>query len=353
MELIVDKGFLTSFFQHNSSDRHKHLFDDFIRFIRKLQANFSLITNFSSQEELEVFTLENPLLEIIIEKAKPPIFLEEFNQIIREKPFHEQHPCMKLFLVNCSTKDCNNLEGSYGYSFICGENFNWKWPLFYSDRDDAVMIISNSKNLPDFKKFNHWEKLKVYQHSLNAAVLIDRYLFERPKDQMLLNVKALFSNLIKNNAKAKIAIDITLIAEAPKKPVYTLSEAYSALDLFFKESFPIVNFTLVRYDKQLDYKLKELGYEIHDRRILTNYFQMESGKGFNLVNKTGFVGPSDSKFYFLFNLYGTNILDARHTLEGYAAYTAIATEVYGSNKNRLLLQFQSTKETNNITPATA
>lgn len=343
MEIIVDKGFLTSFFQHNSSDRHKHLFDDFIRFIRKLHPGFSLVTNFSSQEELDAHTLENPLLEIIIEKAGPPVFLEEFNQRLREKAFYEQHSCLKMFLVDCSTKDCNTLEGAYGYSFICGENFNWKWQPFYSDRDDSTRYITSNTALPENLRFDSWSSLAKYKHPLNAVLIVDNYILSDKSNQPVeYNLKPLLLSLLPKN-KTEIPVDITIITEQDPKNG-SIKEAVKNLEEYLKSGIPDLDFNLniIKYDRNILYRLDNEGFSIHNRRIITNYFWMESGVGFNIMNHKGKVNDSDSDISFKFNLLGQNYNGLKYLLKGYAAYAEIAKDkfTFGSEKvNRLLTEF--------------
>lgn len=354
MDLIVDKGFLQSFFTYNSSERHKPIFDDFVKFVRKLQPGFTLVSNFTSLEEMIEFAKVNPLLEIIVEKTPQPVYVQDFEQELKKRDYYEQSCCFKLCLVDFSTKACSALESAYGYSFISGENMAYKWKPFYSEREDDSLCITSSTATPDMLRFDGWAKFDSYKHPINAVLIIDGYILSDKSQQRIdQNLKPLLKSLLPKK-KTALPVDITIITEeAPKGSNFKVLQ--QNLENYLKEELQELQFnlTIVRFDKTILCKLNSDGFNIHDRRIITNYFWIESGIGFNIINDRGKVKNSDSFINYKFNLLGHNYSRLRHILKGYAAYVNIANEIYGSNKNRLLTHFLSLKTTNTSKPKAA
>jgi hypothetical protein len=342
MEIVIDKDFLQSFFTFNSSERHKPVYDDFIRFIRKLQPGFTLISNFDSLEEMITCAEINPLLEIIIEKTPKVDLLEDLGNTLKQPEHYENSCCLKMCLVELSTKECSTLEHAFGYSYITGESMAYKWKPYFSEREDLERIISPDTEIEVDKRFDSWKTLEQFKHPFNAVVIVDKYILSDKADQPIdKNLKPLLLHLLPKK-KTDIQIDVTIIAEQDKeslrKEPAKFESIYKDLDQFLKKEFPYnsINLSVVKFNKDLLHKLPKEGFRIHDRRVITNYFCFKTGIGFNLFDKKGKVEDSDSEMDVQFNLYGYNFKRVNRLLKGYAAYANIATEVYGTNKNRLL-----------------
>jgi hypothetical protein len=342
MEIVIDKGFLQSFFTFNSSERHKPIYDDFVQFIRKLEPGFTLVSNFSSLSELFEQATINPLLEIIIEKAPKLELIEDFEQALKQQDYYENSCSLKLCLVEFSSKDCSTLENTFGYSFISGESMAYKWKSYFSKREDLERIISPDTEIDADKRFDSWKTLEQYKHPLNSVVIVDKYILSDKSNQPIdKNLKPLLINLLPKK-KTAMQIDITIIAEQEernqRKEPLKFKAIFDDLEAFLNREFPEnrINLSIVKFSKDLLHKLPKEGFRIHDRRIITNYFCFKTGIGFNLFDKKGRVEDSDSEMDVQFNLYGYNYKRVNRLLKGYAAYTNIATEVYGTNKNRLL-----------------
>lgn len=345
MELIIDKGFLESFFTYNSLERHKAVYDDFIKFVRKLQPGFKLISNFATRTELNEAIFLNPLLEILIEK-NPVIELiseAEFTSKFKQPEFYENSCSLKLFLVDFANKDCTNLEAAFGYSFISGETLAYKWKPFFSEREDLSRCITTSADTPAELCFDSWAKLEAFKHPLNSVLIVDGYLLSDKSQQRIdQNLKPLLKSILPKK-KNTLPIDITIITEeGPKNSTFLAIKL--ELEEHLKSELPdlVFDLSIIKFDKNIIYKIASEGFNIHDRRIITNYFWLESGIGFNIMNDRGKVKNSDSFMTWNFNLIGQNYNRLKHILKGYAAYSKIATEVYGSNQNRLLTQFHTT-----------
>ncbi|GHA76634.1 hypothetical protein [Pontibacter akesuensis] len=340
MELLVDKGFLLSFFRYNSSERHKPVYDDFVKFIRKLHPGFTLVSNFSSLDEIIEQAKVNPLLELIIEKQPKVLLEQDFEQKLKHPAYYHEGSCFKLGLVDFDNKDCSTLEEAFGYSYISGENMAYKWKPFFSDREDTSRCITSNRTTPDMLRFDSWEKLRDYKHPINSVLIVDGYILSDKSQQRIdNNLKPLLKSLLPNK-KTDVPVDITIITEEQSK-TSNFQALQQSLVNYLKEELTELEFSLsiVRFDRNLLYKLKTEGFSIHDRRIITNYFWIESGIGFNIINDKGKVKDSDSFINYKFNLLGHNYNLLQHILRGYAAYINIAKEVYGINNNRLLTQF--------------
>lgn len=340
MEIVVDKGFLQSFFTYNSSHRHKAIYDDFVKFVRKLQPGFTLVSNFDSLTEMIEFAEVNPLLEIIIEKQPKLELLQNFDQALKQRYYYKNGCCMKLCLVDFSTKECSVLESAYGYSFISGESMAYKWKAFFSEREDDSRCITSSTTTPEMLRFDSWSKLDSYKHPIHSLLIVDGYILSDKSQQRIEQNLMPLLRILLPKKKTEFPVDITIITEEQPRASNFRAIQQNLIDYLKEELHELeFNISIIRFDRTILYKLSSEGFNIHDRRIITNYFWIESGIGFNIMNDRGKVKNSDSFINYKFNLLGHNYSRLQYILKGYAAYAGIATEVYGTNKNRLLTQF--------------
>ncbi|MFD2514198.1 hypothetical protein ACFSRY_09995 [Pontibacter locisalis] len=342
MELVVDKGFLDGFFQFNSSAEKRAVYDSFIQFVKSIRRGLKVVCNFSDYSELEFYLESNALLQAI-EEREPQYTLEaQLSGIVKGASFYQQGSCFKMFFIGSDCNECDQLEKQVGFSFINAAELEKKWSRFLTSKEILRYQITNNPEIAADERFDSWRKLRDYKHPINAIVVADRYILcDKYEQKIQCNLKPLLLELIPDR-KTIIPVDLTIIA-SQKDSKHSFESIKTDLDTYFEECIPSVqvNLTIIDFDDELKALIEnQHGTDFHDRRIVTTYYWYEIGKGFNLFKYRDQLKPSSSKLYMGFNLYSSNQDDVKLLLEEYAACASMAKNVFGSNKNRLLLPYQ-------------
>lgn len=360
MEIVIDRHFFEGF-KRNNPEEQQPAYDNFLIFMDNLHKDSVLIGNYSTLEEFIDHMRENPLLERLLETPMAFFPAPNLQDEICEPAFYERGCSLKLFFVEKPEAKCKDLERRFGYYYFSGKLLGKTWGGVFTDREIGRYFITSRKAIPDNIKFDSWRKLKALQHPLNAIVIVDKYILVDGENQSIeANLKPLLLEIIPNKQN-ELPIEIIIIAEQGvsnnaehrRKGWYEKQEidnlyfrsVFKELKRFLKENFPntIIDLTIAVLDKKVKNALKNEGFEIHDRRIITNYYWIEAGKGFNLFDNSNQVKASDSKLYYGFNANGANIVDIEHLLECYAKCIEKCRDhnIYGSKNNRLLTHFKN------------
>ncbi|MBX0332996.1 hypothetical protein K3G39_07075 [Pontibacter sp. HSC-14F20] len=338
MEIVIDKGFLDGFFRYNFTEEKKAVYDSFIHFIKNIKRGVKVICDFDDYDELETYVTANPLLHAIEEREPHYELKSDLSQLVKQAGFYNHGNAFKMFFLKTPCEECNVLEGQVGYSFMNAEDLNQKWKRFLTAKELTRYHISTNPEIDPNERFDAWGKIQDYPHPVNSIVIADKYvLCDKSGQRIEHNLKPLLLELIPNR-KMLVPVDVTIIA-SQKESNREFSQIKSELDSFFKMKLPLVqvNLTIIDFDDKVKAHVEsEVDSDFHDRRIVTNYYWYEVGKGFNLFKRANQLRPSNSKLYMGFNLYGSNQVDVKLLLEEYSACAAVAENVHGENKNRLL-----------------
>jgi hypothetical protein len=346
MEIVIDRAFLNEYYSNSHTPEDKNKYKKFINFIKELKrGEFKLICDFDGIEEIDFYIMNNALLSEIDEKEPEYVLCPDLYKKIKEVTFYEKNGGLKLFFLNNSGVNNDDLENQFGYKFFSEIDITNRWNLFLTDKEIKRYFVTNNPGISNEDKFDSWSKLMDFKHPVNSIVVADKYILCDGSLQPLEhNLKPLLCQLIPNN-KNLIPVDITIIAkqDVSKKPFEALK---TDLEKYIKGVVPKakINLTLIDLDNELEQALKnKYKSDFHDRRIVTTYYWYEVGKGFNLFRHHNKLNPSNSKLYIGFNLFASNQDDVRLLLEEYAACASLAKkeQYYGTNKNRLLLPYQN------------
>ena len=131
--------------------------------------------------------------------------------------------------------------------------------------------------------FSSWGAFDCLQHiPFNEILLNDNYILSDKKQQpMDKNIIGLLKNLLEQKRAQEIKLNIFTKDLNPKQPG-TDEQIKEAVEIRYRKlNSGLANFKkkiqLVNNDLQRDH------YELHDRVLITNFFSIDSGKGFNLL----------------------------------------------------------------------
>jgi hypothetical protein len=264
---------------------------------------------------------------------------------IQQKPFYKQGSVFKLFFVELSKSDCQTCKQKFGYVYLNSQNIDDEWKIFDSERENTRLTVTKSPDLPISLKFDNWAKLQEFQHPLNTILLFDNYILqERTKRDGSLkyglndNIKPLLKNLL-GNCQLDISLEIIIFSQeiqlfnssAPNQ----IELIYNDLVNYITAQFPQLNFklSLVKYDQML-YRSIRADLE-HDRFLITNYFSLKCGGGFDLFDKNNRINRR-TEIELNFNFDHRFFPHLLYSLENLKKYTSVATEFYPDKTNRLL-----------------
>jgi hypothetical protein len=247
----------------------------------------------SSNENFYEQVKEDPYLELLIDTC--PINLEThdfLNEEIRLLEFYEKGSYFKLFLISESARECDILSGNYGYEYISPENFEQKWTIYNSLREDSSRKVTASSSLSKVNRFDSWDCMDTFLHPVNSILINDRYILNDKQNKKIHN--NLLPLLIKLAKKASkiIPLEITILAD-PSPNFLDYKKIHTRLSL--------------ELDRNLGsgrYKLNLIRFSSHDRFILTNYFYITSGQGFTFFREDNKIDRNiitTIEFQFIFS----------------------------------------------------
>ena len=131
--------------------------------------------------------------------------------------------------------------------------------------------------------FRSWEAFNSLKHiPFNEIVLNDNYVLNDNKQQpMDKNIIGLLKNLLEQKREQEVRVKI-FTKDLNPKPPGTDQQIKEAVEIRYRKlNSGLANFKkkvqIINNDLQRDY------YELHDRVLITNFFSIDSGKGFNLI----------------------------------------------------------------------
>lgn len=292
LELFLDKEFANTFGHAYAGD--EEYVEDFRKFFLKNLQKFKLVSNFLDQDDLMNHARDNALLEQIIERIPTLDFSTDLLAETGSPEFPLTGSPFKLVLTGEDTTKCDEHRKHFGLEYFNPENLSDRWKLYYSRRTDINKKTTDDPEILDDHKFNTWDKFKPFIHPLNAIIIIDFYLLSWVREDDLRanldnNILPLLSNLL-SEASDEIPVEIMLISEFKDTPPKKLKERVSISQALIEKELKIRTpkhflLNIVVHSKS---NYPAHFQEFHDRLIITNYFYIESGSGFNFFSGLGF-----------------------------------------------------------------
>ena len=133
------------------------------------------------------------------------------------------------------------------------------------------------------ENFSSWAAFDCLRHiPFNEVILNDNYILSDKKQQpMDKNIIGLLKNLLVKKRAQEVKLSIFTKDLNPKQPG-TDEQIQEAVETRYRK----LNSGLANFKKQIQIVNNDLQrdhYELHDRVLLTNFFSIDSGKGFNLL----------------------------------------------------------------------
>jgi len=310
LELVLDKEFINTF--HLAYNGNEEYVDDFRKYFIKNMQKLKLVSNYIDIEDIKSQAKDNPLLELIIERIPTLDFRSDLLTQIDSQDFPVTGSPFKLVLTGENTETCNKRRKRFGLEYLNPSNLSDRWKLYFSQRTDISRKTTLDAEIPDEYKFDSWDKFKSFSHPLNSVIIIDFYFLAwKTKNELDINMRNNILPLLEKlmvEASDEVPVEILILSEInDKSPTPTQNNRVIesqqkievGLKLLTKKKFSlnIIVHNKMNYPRDFE--------AFHDRAVITNFFYIESGKGFNLFRGTGrdnrVDGNTEVKFRFIFN----------------------------------------------------
>jgi len=253
-------------------------FKTFLKFIKKNFRNYTLITDYADEKQFIEHSLENPILEILIDKFDRIKYIPNLKLLLENKGILNQTSKRSIVISNISESICDDYLNNHGLLFFNLTSLkNWK---LYDDVISSKSIkVTKSTNYPNNLKFSNFNDFTKYLKYCNSLIIFDKFLFENKTDQKIVNnLYPLIESVLKTNK----TMEIMIISEFKDEMI---KQHYNAINSHLsKKGFSNFNISLVHHHKPF-YPKKFEG--LHSRFILSNYLHIRSNDSFNFFNDRG------------------------------------------------------------------
>jgi hypothetical protein len=339
LDIYIDLLFLKKFFENKPTNNETQQFRDWLDFFVFLSSphlKFIDVKDGKEKQDLIRF-LEQPhirdnffaTLQADITNYYFSINYNFGNNTTIKNPH-------SVFFIEFSEAQIAELSKKYGYCFVNFQTYTSTWKKFNPrNYQNSISVSALSRD------FNHWNYMVTLKHSFNSMLLIDRYLFaetgfgiHKVVDNYKSNLKQLFQYFVPKNDAITVT-DITIISSTRAiSPSVTLAQIATYLQTqVFAVLFPQSKFNLsiILVDNVPD---------THDRRIITNYFDLHSGDSFMYVtNAHNNHIKVDTSLHIYTFFSGEQLKDATkriNDIRGLVLGANSANNFIGNKQNRLL-----------------
>ena len=282
MVLYLDKRFVDEFFKLDTSNYQVWTFFDEI--IKKSKS-YALYTSYSENEFKELL-MNNPLIRGISNGVESIGFNRPL-ELLKKANSHDH----KLLLLS-DTIDAVKLMDE-GLESFASNSIISKWPNYSPYRDDLDIPVTKNSTFNRDERFSEWEDLLRFTHPITDICVYDKYLLTDNSSGPIHKNLIPMLEVLNKMSKAEKHIRIFSLAEKfQSKSNQPQKEKSRKLALAIKKVVPECRLSISL--------INNLSTIPHDRFILTNYFLIDRGAGFNLFNKDSKVFHKDSSILFRF-----------------------------------------------------
>lgn len=289
MVIYLEKGFIEKLAELDLTD---FIIQDFVRELFRKSREYHLRVDYEEDQFRSLLLSGNVFIRDISENCNTIGYGFRWGDVLSHAHFSKH----RLFLLSKPANKHKITEA--GYEFLSPDGIKDKWQVYTPSRDDNVIITSLNANkyLPE-DRFSAWGDLQRWEHPLNGIVLYDKYILTNNSGQQIkYNLIPLLKQL---NKMANGLTDITIIALKAQVDVDNSGQTgiYKIRNLFnqIQRNIPKCKLQFILFDH------KSFSGSPHDRFIITNYFLIDRGAGFNIFGSVEKIwDPSPLAFRFLF-----------------------------------------------------
>jgi len=269
---VLQKGILDELYIREDE------FKNFLEFIKKYFRDYTLITDFNNEREFILFSEENPLLELLLDKFNQIQFVSDLSNILENKDLLKLSSKRTIVLSMLSDKICNDYLSSHGILFF-NLSLLKNWELYSDIILSKSLKVTKDNAIPPKMRFVSFKCISRFFKHCDSIVLFDKYVFSNKSNQLLINNLYVF---IESILELNEIIDIMIISEFKGNDI--TKQYYELKKYLDQKGYSKYNLNLVHHCKAF-YPRNFEG--LHSRFILSNYIHVRSNDSFNFFKENG------------------------------------------------------------------
>jgi hypothetical protein len=287
MLIYIDDKFSAEFSRLNFENK---IIENFLFEMSQKSKGYQLVT-LLSQKEYASQMFSDPIIQLISENSKSITY-----SISTEILLSKSSSIHKLLLVG---NECFSKLDDLSVECFCANNIQDKWVSYSTLRDDYSLPTTDNKELESEEKFFDWSNLKRWKHPVTDVFIYDKYLLvDRSQQSIKKNLEPFLYHL------SFLGSDILNVRIFTLKSSLCLDLKSGSIEnrirlikAQLKHRMPNAKITLSLYENG-----DKFFWLQHDRSLLTNYYLIERGAGFNIFDNTGRMRDnSNLTFKFIFH----------------------------------------------------
>jgi hypothetical protein len=224
--------------------------------------------------ELDKKTIaDNPILRNLVDRS----FSGQKNITIQKDQSLNNPEIWKNFqplLMNLLFSGSKELDSNPFKKWLKIDSLPNSWKKFSNNRVSIVNV--GGKN----SEFKSWEEFGIKSLPLSSLVIFDPYLFTE-KELMLQNLPRLINGMV-DFERVATPVKILFVAGGD------VSKKFTPTDFIAKRNQELKDLIEKEFSDRIEYSVVFLKNSyFHERCILSNYFYMTAGKGFNFFTSKG------------------------------------------------------------------
>ena len=269
MELYIEKEFLDNFYLEYDEDKLTPGQQALSCILKEYgEVDWFIDTEINDAETLEKLKLSNPFIAYRATYA-PPIPVKSIKN-----HFFKNSRCRQTLIFTDNEEPWHKEAESTGALCFSSENFQNKIEGIIKKAHFKIDLSEDFKNWDFFNSVN--------QIPFNELLINDNYILTDKSQQLMdKNIIPFFKLLLDNKKDSEIKCHIFTKDLNPTQPKGD-DQIWEAVEKRHKK----LNSGLANFKKKIrivNNSVQTDHYDLHDRVLLTNFFSIDSGKGFNLI----------------------------------------------------------------------
>ncbi len=268
MELYIEKEFLDDFFIAFEPDKASQSQKVVVSILTEYgEVDRFVDVEINAPQELEKLKIENPFFAG--SNGKPPTPVRSIKE-----DFFEHANCRQTLIFMKNEQEWFPKAEQKGA--LC---FTWG---NYEERISKIIENTNFK-IDLSEGFTGWDSFVSLQKvPFNYVLVNDNYLLtDKARQKMDKNIIPFLKIILKGKSEQEIKLDVYTKDFNPKQPRRDEQIKVAAKKRFGKLNRGLANFR--KKSRLINNDLKPSSYDFHDRVVLSNFFSIDSGQGFNLI----------------------------------------------------------------------
>jgi hypothetical protein len=281
-----------------------------------IHLNSEVVLDIDKEELIEISNI-NPNFKKLWKEGRLIVtnYPETFYDMEEDEDFFKGMT-NEYFFLNKTEEECKELESDYGFFFLSKDSVNNKSiRFFYHQINESV---ENGQTVT-----NAWNLLAKYFNPCNSMIIRDRFLMQS-HDRITNNLKPILNYLLPEKLN-NLIFQLTIYCEE----IYDIDNKVALIKEIFNEIRPNYLPPAVNIIK---------GKPEHERVLISNYYCISSGAGFDLFNNNIALNESTITYEpisICLDTIGSKLQNIKEQIDNIPDFIGREQQISGDKYNRL------------------